>query len=143
MYAICLRMTGRAEVADDVCQDVFLHAWRGYDSFRGESTVATWLHRITVRRVLHRRRTDRRYRARVVTDSELAEYADAVKHAMPDTRLDVERAIARLPDGARTVLVLFEIEGYPYREIASLLDVSVGTVRSQLHRARRLMRELL
>ena len=103
----------------------------------------TWLHRITIRRVLNHRRRDGRYRAQVVTDSELTDYAEAVGQAMPDTRIDVERAIARLPVGARTVLILREIEGYPYREIASMLDISIGTVRSQLHRARRLMREML
>jgi len=143
IFAICLRMTGDGDVAADVSQDVFMHAWRNFETFRGRASVGTWLHRIAIRRALNRIRADRRYAARVVTDSELTVYAAAVARAMPETRLDLERAIARLPDGARSVLILYEIEGYRCDEIASLLDISSGTVRSQLHRARRLLRDML
>lgn len=143
IFAICLRMTGDVDIAADVSQDVFMHAWRNFETFRGTASVGTWLYRIAIRRALNRIRADRRYGARVVTDSELTAYAGAVARAMPDTRLDLERAIARLPEGARSVLILYEIEGYRCDEIASLLAISSGTVRSQLHRARRLLRDML
>lgn len=143
IFAICLRITGDGDVAADVSQDAFMHAWRKFETFRGSASFGTWLYRIAIRRALDRIRADRRYVARVVTDSELTAYAAAVARAMPETRLDLERAIARLPEGARSVLILYEIEGYRYDEIASLLDISSGTVRSQLHRARRLLRDML
>lgn len=143
VYAVILRLIRDDDVAGDVVQDAFLHAWRAFPRFRGESQVGTWLYRIAVRRAWHRLRADRRYATRVVTDSELDAYRQAAQRAFPDTRIDLEAAIAGLPDGARAALVLYEIEGYDYEQIAVLLDVSIGTVRSQIHRARRLLRDRL
>lgn len=142
-YAVVLRLLGDADAAADVLQDTFLHAWRAFPRFRGDSAVSTWLHRIAVRRATHHLRAARRYAERVLTDSELLAYRTAAAEAFPDTRLDLEAAIASLPEGARTALVLYEIEGYAYAEIATLVGASIGTVRSQIHRARRLLRQRL
>lgn len=140
VYALCLRMTADPELAATLTQDVFVRAWRRLDTFRGESRLSTWIHRLTVNLVLDRRRSESRRRARE-EDADLADYLGAVRRASPETRLDLERAIARLPDGARTMLVLHDIEGYAYEEIARLAGVALGTVKSQLHRARRLLKE--
>jgi RNA polymerase sigma-70 factor (ECF subfamily) len=124
-------------------QETFLDAWKAFPTFRGDSKASTWLHSIAIRKALARLRADRRYAEDVHTDSTLAAYQEASAQSFPESRLDLERSIASLPHGARAVLVLFEIEGYAYDEIAQLLGVSTGTVRSQLHRARQLMKNRL
>ena len=74
---------------------------------------------------------------------EIDRYLGAAREAFPGTRIDLERAIARLPEGARTVLVLRDVEGYKYREVARMVGVTLGTVKAQIHRARRLLRDML
>lgn len=142
VYALCLRMTADPDRAATLTQDVFVRAWRRLDSFRGDSRLSTWLHRLTVNLVLDRRRSASRRRDRE-DNADLADYLGAVRRAAPGTRLDLERAIARLPEGARTMLVLYDVEGYAYEEIAEMTGVALGTVKSQLHRARTLLREEL
>ncbi|MDX1661757.1 MAG: sigma-70 family RNA polymerase sigma factor [Gemmatimonadota bacterium] len=142
VYALCLRMTADPDAAETLTQDVFVRAWRRLDSFRGDSRFSTWLHRLTVNLVLDRRRSAARRRARE-ENADRADYLGAVRRAAPGTRMDLERAIAKLPEGARTMLVLYDVEGYAYEEIAEMTDVALGTVKSQLHRARKLMREEL
>lgn len=142
VYALCLRMTADPERAEALVQDVFVRAWRRLDTFRGDSRLSTWIHRLTVNLVLDRRRAAKRRRARE-EGADSADYLGAVRRASPETRMDLERAIADLPEGARTMLVLYDIEGYTYEEIAEMTDVALGTVKSQLHRARRLLREAL
>jgi RNA polymerase sigma-70 factor (ECF subfamily) len=138
IYALALRMTREPGRAEELTQDAFVEAWRSLPSFRGESAFSTWLHGIAVRVVLRQMRTDRRWEER-----NEAVYLTEAKRAMPDTTIALERAIASLPDGARTVLVLHDVEGYKYEEIARLLGVALGTVKAQLHRARRLVMEAL
>ncbi len=88
-------------------------------------------------------RSEKRREAKVSTTDDLESYENGVRQAMPETKLDLERAIASLPEGAREVLVLHDIEGYRYREIAEMTEIAEGTVKSQLNRARRLVREAL
>jgi RNA polymerase sigma-70 factor (ECF subfamily) len=157
VYALCLRMTADATWARELTQSVFIRAWDRLASFRGDSQLSSWLHRIAVNEVLTEARSDRRRRARVVlandqTDESAEEPGDAPAHAeftgftMPDdteTRIDLERAIAALPPGARTVFVLHDIEGYRHEEISRMTGSAEGTLRAQLHRARKLLMEAL
>ena len=149
VHALCLRMTGDAREAEELTQDVFVRAWERLPSFRGESALGTWLHRLAVNVVLETARGTRRRERRVEPTSDLAALAPASEAAgaAPDERIaldmDLERAIAGLPQAVRTVFVLHDIEGYRHDEIARLTGGAVGTMRSQLHRARRLLMEAL
>ena len=143
IHALCLRMSGDVQHADSLTQDVFVRAWEKLSGFRGESQFSTWLHRLAINVVLQDRRSRGRRQAREHTVENLEEYATAVTQAMPGTRVDLERAIAGLPQGAREVLVLRDVQGFKYREIAELKDVSIGTVKAQIHRARTLVQEAL
>jgi RNA polymerase sigma-70 factor (ECF subfamily) len=136
-------MSGDVGEAERLTQDVFVRAWRKLGGFRGESRFTSWLHRLAVNEVLQSRRTDARRLQRVEpTDDEVLQRA-AGRGDDAGLRLDLERAIASLPPGARHVLVLFDIEGYGQEEIGRMLGIATGTVKAQLHRARRLLRERL
>ena len=143
VYAVCLRMSADAGQAERLTQDAFVRAWQKLTSFRGESAFSSWLHRLTVNMVLEHDRRERRRRSRVESVERPESFEAAV--ASPDIELgmDLERAIATLPRGARTVLVLHDIEGYRHEEIAAMLGTAVGTTKAQLHRARRLLRDRL
>jgi RNA polymerase sigma-70 factor, ECF subfamily len=143
VYALCLRMSGDPERAEELTQDVFVRAWERLDSFRGESLFSTWLHRLAVNLVLQTRRSQGRRDAKEFVAPDLDVYGAEAVRAMPGTRVDLERAIAALPAGAREMLVLRDIEGYRYQEMAELKGVAVGTVKAQIHRARKLLREAL
>jgi RNA polymerase sigma-70 factor, ECF subfamily len=139
VYALCLRMTADRGRAEELTQDTFVQAWRRLATFRGESAFGTWLHRIAVHAMLGENRTADRRERRVIP---LAEPPAGRSEAFDGLfELDLERAIAALPPGARAVFVLHEIEGYAHDEIATMTGVAVGTSKAQLHRARRLLRE--
>jgi RNA polymerase sigma-70 factor (ECF subfamily) len=144
VHALCLRLSGDAQAAGELTQDVFVRVWEALPTFRGESAFASWLHRIAVNVFLgHRRATGRRER-RVFATEEPArlERADQLTRN-PGLELDLQQAIAALPPGARTVFVLHDIEGYQHGEIASMTGIAEGTSKAQLFRARRLLREAL
>ena len=146
VYALCLRMCGDRGRAEELTQDVFVRAWEKRGTFRGASLAGTWLHRLAVNVVLTGARAERRRPARVepaAAPDVLPGAAAAGHDAATGARLDLERAIALLPDGARTAFVLHDVEGYSHDEIARLTGVAAGTVRSQLHRARHLLMEAL
>jgi RNA polymerase sigma-70 factor, ECF subfamily len=147
VYALCLRLTGDARDADERTQDVFVRLWDKLRSFRGESAFSSWLHRLAVNVVLNERRTTGRRERRVMPADDPDNVAGAQHAAALQDRgafgIDLERAIAELPDGAREVFVLFDIEGYGHAEIASLTGIAEGTSKAQLFRARRLLREKL
>jgi RNA polymerase sigma factor (sigma-70 family) len=143
VYAVCLRMTGDVAGAERLTQDAFVRAWQKLATFRGDSAFSSWLHRIAVNVVLEDARRDRRRTRRVETVADLTTQPHAGRSADPSLRMDLERAVASLPAGARTVLVLHDIEGYTHEEIAGLTGTAVGTTKAQLHRARRLLRERL
>lgn len=143
VYALCFRLCGDRVRAGELVQDVFVRCWERLGSFRGESAFGSWLYRVAVNVVWMANRGRRRREARVVSveNPEGLERADA-----PDAAglgLDLERAIAALPEGAREVFVLFDIEGYRHDEIARMTGIAVGTSKAQLFRARRLLREKL
>ena len=142
VYALCLRMTADERRAEELTQDVFVKAWRRIGTFRGESAFATWLHRVTVNTVLddRKRRSRRPAQLSAVPDVALETPTD---EADPAARRELEAAIASLPERARMAIVLHGIEGYRYEEVAELMGVAVGTVKSHIHRARRLLMERL
>ena len=142
VFSVLLRLSGDREDATRLTQDTFVAAWRRLNTFRADSRFTSWLHRIAVNALLHERRTDGRREARVIAvDPALLEGASPARPH--ELRLDLERAIASLPPGARNALVLHDIEGYTHDEIAAMCGVTAGTIKSQLHRARRLLQERL
>ena len=143
VYALCLRMTGNADEAAELVQDVFVRVWQKLALFKGDALFTTWLHRLAVNLILQDRRSKGRRRAREVTDGDMERFGRAAVSAMPGTRVDLERAIAGLPPKAREVLVLRDVQGYKYDEIAQMTGVSLGTVKAQIHRARGLVKEAL
>ncbi|HUP90596.1 MAG TPA: sigma-70 family RNA polymerase sigma factor [Longimicrobiales bacterium] len=140
VYAVCLRMSADRSDAERLTQDVFVRAWQRLSSFRGDSQFTSWLHRLTVNVVLEDTRSTRRRIARVMNVEDPTEFEHSGSSTSIDDRMDLERAIATLPPGARHALVLHDIEGFKHEEIARMLGIAVGTVKAQLHRARQLLR---
>jgi RNA polymerase sigma-70 factor (ECF subfamily) len=143
VYGLCLRMVGEQVAAEELTQDVFVRAWQKLSLFRGDSAFSTWLHRLAVNVVLQSLRTRKRREARVRSTDDVTALAGSTRPAQVGKRLDLERALDTLPDGARRVFVLHDIEGYKHAEIADMTGTAVGTSKAQLHRARRLLREVL
>jgi RNA polymerase sigma-70 factor (ECF subfamily) len=144
VYAFCLRLkAGNSPDATELMQDVFVRAWRRLSTFRGECAFSSWLHRLAVNTMLENARTDSRRTASVLPMADTSRLAGAARSSGIDLKMDMEDAIASLPKGARLAFVLHDIEGYQHQEIAEQLSVSVGTIKAQLHRARRLLRERL
>lgn len=145
VYAVVWRLAGgQAARADDLVQEAFIRAWQALPTFRFESAFSTWLHRLAVNTAL--------MQLRKRAGGEDAEDDDSALETLPtgDTagqrtreRLDLERAVATLPERARAVLVLHDIEGWKHEEIAAELGMAVGSSKAQLHRARKLLRERL
>lgn len=143
VHNLARRMAG-PEAADELTQDVFVRVWQKLSTFRGEASFTTWLHRLAVNVIIERFRTLGTARDRFLADGEtVLERLPARTTTRPDARMDLEQAMSRLPAGARAVFVLHDIEGYRHEEIGSLLGVSVGTSKSQLHRARMTLRTQL
>jgi RNA polymerase sigma-70 factor (ECF subfamily) len=141
IHSLTRRMLGNHE-ADEVTQDIFVRTWQKLGQFRGESAFTTWLHRLAVNVVIERRRSFAIQRERVVDDPAALDLV-TVGPARADLTVDFEMAIEQLPPGAREILVLHDVEGYKHREIATMLDITTGTSKRQLHRARMLMRKHL
>ena len=131
-----------ADEADDVTQDVFIRAWQKLSTFRGESAFGTWLHRLAVNVVLARRKGVGIERGRFFADDKPLETVSGRPHT-PELSMDFEEALASLPEGARQVFVLHDVEGYRHDEIARMLGVVPGTSKSQLHHARMALRRHL
>ena len=128
--------------ADEATQDVFVRAWEKLGTFRGESAFGTWLHRLAINVILGRRERRGIQRQRYLEGEGIMEAVPG-RRAQPDTSMDMETAIARLPDGARQIFVLHDVEGYRHEEIADMLGLATGTSKSQLHRARQALRQHL
>jgi RNA polymerase sigma-70 factor (ECF subfamily) len=143
VYAVCLRIVVNSTRAQELTQDVFVRAWEMIGTFRGESAFSSWLYRLAVNVVLVDLRSKRRRTARVMVTDDLSMYDQGHNLAAPGTTIDLERAIAALPEQARAVFVLHDVEGYQHGEIAALMGMAEGTSKAQLHRARKLLREAL
>lgn len=145
IYAVLWRIAGNdPTLAEDLLQEAFVRAWQKLDGFRGEARFATWMHRLAVNVALSDRRIRvRRLERETALDGEAERTATGARDVYEDRRMDLEQAIAKLPERARTVLVLFDIEGYSHAEIAEISGMAVGSSKAQLHRARKLVREEL
>jgi RNA polymerase sigma-70 factor, ECF subfamily len=143
VFALCLRMAGDRTRAEELTQDVFVRAWEKLGSFEGKSAFGTWLHRLAVNLVLGDRRSESVRVGRVFGTESPEQFETPGRGPDPGTGMDLERAIATLPPGARTVFVLHDVEGYRHEEIAAMQGSAVGTSKAQLHRARRLLRKAL
>jgi RNA polymerase sigma-70 factor (ECF subfamily) len=150
VYALCLRLTNNVSEAEDLTQDAFVQVFRKLSTFRGDSAFSTWLHRVAVNTVLMR------FRKRVLPQVSLDEMYNhdarfvRREYGNRGARLDgcvdriaLTRAISELPKGYRTIFLLHEVEGYEHHEIAEMLDCTVGTSKSQLHKAKLRIREFL
>jgi len=152
VYALCLRMVGNTAEAEDLTQEAFLQLFRKIGTFRGESAFSTWLHRLAVNIVLMR------LRKKTLAETSLEETTDPDEEAGgprkdiggPDLRLtgsvdrvNLERAVEQLPPGYRSIFVLHDVQGYEHNEIAAIMNCSIGNSKSQLHKARMRLRELL
>ncbi|MFN6963686.1 MAG: RNA polymerase sigma factor [Pyrinomonadaceae bacterium] len=146
-YSLCMRMTNSAAEAEDLTQEVFIQLFRKIGSFRGDSAFSTWLHRLTINQVLmhFRRRSFKNEKT-----SEDGEMPEQIVHGTSDPnrmpvvdRIALKKAIAELPNGYRNVFVLHDVKGFEHEEVARLLGISVGTSKSQLHKARLKLRALL
>ena len=139
VYSLAARIAGEAH-AEDLCQEIFVKVFRNLERFRGEAKLGTWIYRMTVNAAITR---VTRHRDHLGLD----ECPEPVAPAAPDTdprfRSRIERALAELPAGYRAVLVMHDVEGLSHEEIADILGYQVGTSKSQLHKARMKMRELL
>ncbi|HXR98884.1 MAG TPA: sigma-70 family RNA polymerase sigma factor [Terriglobales bacterium] len=151
VYSLCLRMTGNTAEAEDLAQEAFLQLFRKIGTFRGESAFSTWLHRLSVNVVLmHLRRKS-------LPETPLEDYTEPAQEDGPRReigardqtlagsidRVNLERAIERLPPGYRTIFVLHDMEGYEHNEIAGMMGCSIGNSKSQLHKARMKLRDIL
>ena len=157
VFALCLRMSGSRVKAGELTQDVFVRVWEGLASWRGESALSTWIYRLTVNLVLSNVRGEQRRQKHESAESDMEESAEQqdghpghregsagwVRPPSVHDAIDLERAIAALPKGARTVFVLHDVEGYQHDEIAKMTGTAEGTCRAQLHRARKLLIEAL
>jgi RNA polymerase sigma-70 factor (ECF subfamily) len=147
VYALTLRMMGNPTEAEDMTQDVFLHLFNKIGMFRGESQFTTWLHRMTVNQVLMYFRK-KSTRSELLTDEGETPIQIVKGTEKPGTmpvidRISLERALQQLPPGYRTVFVLHDIEGYEHYEISDMLGIAEGTSKSQLHKARLKLRQLI
>ena len=150
VYSLCLRMTGDVVYAEDLTQDVFIQVFRKVATFRGDSSFSTWLYRVAVNTVLMELR--KKHPRQVSLDEPVQTDSSSVQRDLGRSDLDLEgsvdrialdRAIQELPEGCRRIFLLHEVHGYEHHEIAKLLRCSVGNSKSQLHKARLKMQELL
>ena len=143
VYALCLRMVANRTLAEELAQDVFVRAWQKLSTFRGESAFSSWLHRLAVNVVLSEQRSRRRREARIVAVEDPAVHETPRPIGPVGEGVDLEKAIATLPDGARRIFVLHDVEGHNHREISEMTGLAVGTSKAHLHRARKLLRKAL
>ncbi len=141
--AVCLRLTADKGRAEEAVQDVFVRVWERLGTFRGESAFGSWLHRLAINTVLQTMRSERRRVARVDSADDAGVVDAPAATPRVDEQIDLEAALARLPEHTRMVVVLHDVEGFTHEEIATMTGVPPGTVRSQLSRARRTLLQWL
>ena len=147
LYSVACRMIGNPTEAEDLLQEVFLAAHRKLDTFRGESALGTWLYRLATNLCLDHLRS-RAAKSSQLTDSldDDARWPDAGSRALAErtvAKMDLERALAQLPDGCRAAFLLHDVEGLEHREVAGILGIAEGTSKSQVHKARLRLRAIL
>jgi RNA polymerase sigma-70 factor (ECF subfamily) len=147
LYGLVLRMVGNPADAEDLLQEIFLSAHRKLESFRGESALGTWLYRLATNQCLDylRSRATRTGQLTGALDDEPS-LADAGSRALAErtvAKMDLERALAQLPEGCRAAFVLHDVQGLEHREVADALGIAEGTSKSQVHKARLRLRSIL
>ena len=147
LYSVACRMLGNPADAEDMLQEIFLAAHRKLDSFRGDSALGTWLYRLATNLCLDylRSRASKSGHMTDALDDEPA-LADAGSRRLADqtvTKMDLERALAQLPEGCRSAFVLHDVEGLEHKEVAEMLGIAEGTSKSQVHKARLRLRSML
>jgi RNA polymerase sigma-70 factor, ECF subfamily len=147
LYGVAVRMLGNPTDAEDMLQEIFLAAHRKMDSFRGDSALGTWLYRLAVNLCLDylRSRTGRAIHLTDTLDDEPA-FPDSASQGLAAravTKMDLERALAQLPEGCRTAFVLHDVQGLEHREVGEIMGIAEGTSKSQVHKARLRLRALL
>lgn len=143
IHAVCLRIIADRGHAEECTQDAFLKAWDALPGFRGDSSFVTWLTRIAINAALQRLRLEKRHLQLVEPGNELAMENYPAPDAAPEADMDLERLIAGLPPAARTVFVLYAMEGLSHEEIAGVTGLATGTCKAHLHRARHLLQARL
>jgi len=152
VYSLCLRMVGNTAEAEDLTQEAFLQLFRKISTFRGESAFSTWLHRLAVNVVLMRlrKKTGSESSLEEVTEPDEESGGPRKDFGAPDLKLsgsidrvNLRRAVEQLPAGYKAIFVLHDVQGYEHNEIADILGCSIGNSKSQLHKARMRLRELL
>ena len=143
VYGVCLRMTAEQSAAEECTQRAYVKAWQGLADFRGDAKITTWLHRIAVNEVLGLGRRERRQLRRQHHPMDEVDELMPVEVSDPGRTMDLERAIAALPERARQVFVLCGIYGYAHHDTAAMLGIAVGTSKAHFHRARELLRNTL
>ena len=141
VHSLVRRMAGGRDT-DELTQDVFVRVWQKLGSFRGDSAFGTWLHRLAVNVIIERFRQDATRRQRLHDGEEIFDVLPAPSRS-GDMAMDFDAALESLPEGARQVFVLHDVEGYKHHEIGTLLEISSGTSKAQLHRARMMLRRYL
>ena len=142
LYALARRMTGSPHESEDLLQDIFLQVHRKLDSYRGDAALGTWLYRLAIRHCLDFLRS-RQGRMRAASSPLETRPRTAVDAREPGARIDIERAVARLPDGCRMAFVLHDVEGLEHKQIGDMLGVSEGTSKTQVFKARMKLRAML
>lgn len=143
IHSLCLRMTANRDRAEDLTQEAFTRAWLKLSTFRGESGFPAWLHRVAVNVVIGDGRSLTRRRSREHTVGDVEDLQRRSPTGVPGLGMDLDRAIAGLPERARSVFVLHDVEGYRHEEVGRMLNIATGTSKAQLHRARKMLREAL
>ncbi len=137
VFALCLRLSANRALAEELSQEAFVRAWQKIRTFRGESSFSSWLYRLTTNVVLS---SLRKKQIKQVSFDEISEVDNPVEKQLDTGKIrDMEQAIMKLPDGARKIFVLHDIEGYQHNEIAEMTGLAIGTSKTQLHRARKLL----
>ncbi len=143
VYRLAYRLAGDDDLARDFTQETFIRAFDKMDTFRGESSFSTWIHTITTSVALNGLRKVKRFRTRETDLDEAGEMPGQARHAEPDLKLKLARAIDALPERSRMVFVMHDVEGFTHQEIAESLGMETGTSKAQLSRARARLRESL
>lgn len=138
VFALCIRLTANRAIAEELAQEAFVRAWQKIRTFRGESSFSSWLYRLTTNVVLS---SMRKNQLRQVSIEDNYEANNVANKSLDNGKIrDMEQAISRLPDGARKIFVLHDIEGYQHNEISEMTGLAIGTSKTQLHRARKLLK---
>jgi RNA polymerase sigma-70 factor (ECF subfamily) len=144
LFALACRLSGSVDAAEDLLQEIFLLAHRKLGSFKGDAALGTWLYRLAINHCLDfvRSRRARDGKLTETLDGE-SSFVPAAPRETPIARIDLERAIARLPEGYREAFVLHDVEGFDHKEVARLLGIAEGTSKSQVFKARMKLRSML